>query len=457
MANMEKEIGNPGGVQVDAISWGSTKDAKYSSESLDPNPDLRFPNNIPVYDEMRNTDGRIASLLNACSLPILGAKWRLEGDGVRPEVLEFVKSELGLVEAGESLARTRRKGIVWTEHLEQALMFMPFGFMPFEQVYEVGNPRPDQSGLGLDYVLHLRKLAPRLPTTISKIMVGRDGGLKAIKQVPLLDDLMRFEDIEIPVERLVMYCLRREGGDWSGRSVLRAAYGPYLINSHLKRLYAMIIERNGMGIPVVSYDTQLVSKDDAEALGAGLRAGEASYAAMPIGTSLTLQGVTGTLVDPLPFIKENNEDIAAGALAMVLTLGHDSGARSLGDTFNDMFLKSVQTIANSIATTATEHVIRDLVELNFGPAEPYPSMVAGDLTQNDQISTSALKELADAGLIVPDDKLEAFLRTRENLPEKDTATARTKAEPAPAAMAEHSAQMSAIQSRLLGLSVGAHV
>jgi hypothetical protein len=118
---------------------------------------------------------------------------------------------------------------------------------------------------------------------------------------------------------------------------------------------------------------------------------------------------------------------------MFKTLGHDSGARSLGDTFVDIFTQAVQSIANYFARVATEHIIRDLVELNFGPEEPYPTLSPGDLSANRAITTTALKELVDAGIIRPDDKLEAFMRATTGLPAVDTGTTRTA--PAPAAPA----------------------
>ena len=338
--------------------------------------------------------------------------------------MKFVQTELGLDVPDEGLERARKHGIVWLDHLETALLCLPFGFMPFEQVYEPGPPTAEQEGLTESMLLHLRKLAPRLPRTVSNIFVGRDGGLFGIGQTPL--DPKAKEDIFIPVERLVYYCHKREGADWSGRSVLRTVYKNWLIGDKILRLSAQIIERNGMGIPTVYYNADKVSKADAEQIVQDLRAGATAGAALPDGgAKLELTGVTGQTVDPLPHMKYHDEKIAESALAMFKTLGHDSGARSLGDTFVDIFTQAVQSIANYFARTATEHIIRDLVELNFGPDEPYPTLTAGDLSANRAITTTAIKELVDAKIIQPDDKLEAFMRKTHGLPEIDAATARS--------------------------------
>jgi ribosomal protein L12E/L44/L45/RPP1/RPP2 len=384
-------------------------------------------------------------------LPILAARWQLQGANVRPEIMTFVRSELGLDLPGEALERQRKHGIVWLDHLETALLCLPFGFMPFEQVYEPGPPTTEQAALGTDLLLHLRKLAPRLPRTVSQIHVGRDGGLAGISQPPL--DPTAKDDIFIPVERLVYYCHKREGADWSGRSILRTIYKNWMIGDKELRLSAQILERNGMGIPVIYYDPALVPKEQAERMVQDLRAGATAGLALPPGAKLELMGVTGQTVDPLPHMKYHDEKIAESALAMFKTLGHDSGARSLGDTFVDIFTQAVQSVADFFGRVATEHVIRDLVELNFGPNEPYPVLTPGDLSANKAITTTALKELVDAGVVKPDDKLEAFMRSTSGLPVADTTTTRTA--PAPAAPAAAPGAPAAAPAAV-GLAEGDH-
>ncbi|UGL61887.1 portal protein [Arthrobacter phage EastWest] len=458
MVKLDNEIGQQGGITVNPDRWFKRgAPSEFVVNPLEPNFDLKFPNNIPIYDEMRTTEGQIGSLLNAATLPIMSAKWVLDDAGCKPAVVEFVRQNIGLPKLGEPLTRERRRGIVWRDHLESALLCLPFGFMPFEQVYEI-VPAPENLAqqFELANVAHLRKLAPRLPMTVKQIHVGRDGGLVGITQEPLL--VTGWDDpIFIPVDRLVMYSLKREGADWSGKSILRQAYKHYLINDRLVRLGAQIVERNGMGVPVVKYDPETMTREDAEQIGAEFRAGARSSAAVPHGNDVVLTGVTGTTVDPLPQIKYHDEKIAGSALAMFLTLGHDAGARSLGDTFLDIFTQSLQSVADFIGTTFTEHVIRDLVEMNFGADEPYPSLTPGLLAENREITTTALKELVDAGVVTPDDKLEAHIRKQQGLPEADADTARKPAAaPASAAAPVDGATPAVAVPAATQLSAGSH-
>lgn len=417
------ELGQPGGLRQTQSGRGGPT---YTADPLEMNFELQFPNSIAIYDTMRSQDAHVGSALSAIILPLVRAKWDLITEGVRPEVVALVRSELGINGPSKPRQRRRREGISWLEHVEQAAETMLWaGFCPFEQVYSVSEPRPGQEATGLDMVVHLRKLAPRLPRTIAAVNVARDGGLVSVEQT----SMEGIENIVLPVDRVVYYVNKREGADWYGRSILRQAYKHWLIKDVLLRLDAQAAERNSMGIPVVYYSDE-TDKAEAEAQASQLRAGATAGLAMRNNMSLKIQGVEGSTVDLTPKIEYQDREIARSVLAMFLDLGHDNGARSLGETLLDVFIDSVQAIADKVAETATEHIVRDLVELNFGPDEAYPIITPGDLKTNGSIGPEALKLLVDAGLVVPDDKLEAHVRNRFNLPEADAATSRT---PAPAA------------------------
>lgn len=378
-------------------------------------PELRFPLSVQVYDRMRREDAQVASVLRAVTLPIRRTTWQLAADDadveVRPEVRRMVAAELGLDEGGRR--RRRRHGIAWQEHLRHALLMLPLGVMPFEQVYELGDPYPETGLTGP--VAHLRKLGPRFPRTLDTLNVAPDGGLESIVQQAQRAD-GRYERVTIGVDRLVVYVNEREGGDWTGISVLRSAYKHWLIKDRLLRLGPMATERNGMGVPIVTYPD---GGDRGIALRAAraVRAGEDAGAALPAGYTLELKGVTGSTRDELPLIKYHDQAVGRNMLAMVLDLGHDNGARSLGETFVDLLTMAQDAIAEEVAVTATEHVVRDLVELNYGEDEPYPRLEAAPIEPRGQATAESLQALADAGLLGDvDDALAADVRRRYRLP-----------------------------------------
>lgn len=392
--------------------------------------ELTFPNNIAVYHRMR-TDAQVAAVMRAVTLPIRRTTWRLDDGGgeVRPEVMAAVELELGL--GDRARRRRRREGVSWPEFLRHALLALPYGFMPFEQVYQIGDPAPELAG-GIDdgqggtipyrgprQVAHLRKLGPRMPRSISKVDAARDGGLESITQlVPKAGDDGGWEEVTIGVDRLVMFCHDREGADWTGRSILREAYKHYLVKDRLLRLGPIIVERNGMGFPTVTYPSS-GSESKALEIARRARAGEEAGAALEEGYVLRFEGVTGSTRDELPLVKYHDEAIGRNALAMIIDLGHDTGAYNLGMAFVELLAQAQDAIADElIAETVTEHVIRDWVELNYGEGEAYPVLAATPIQPWSEEAAKAISELVDKGVITMDDELEEAVRRRAGYPSK---------------------------------------
>jgi hypothetical protein len=299
---------------------------------------------------------------------------------------------------------------------------LPFGFMFFEQVYRID---PDGKRA------HLRKLAPRMPRTIQRIDVAPDGGLIQISQYSSIaqqypgQTQQSLEQQPIPVDRLVGYVNELEGGNWIGHSVLRSCYKNWLIKDRLLRVQAQTIERNGMGVPLYKAQDGASEADMAagKAMAMAWRAGEAAGSAVPFGADMKLVGVEGTLPDADPAIRYHDEQIARGVLAHFLNLGTQTGSWALGSTFADFFVLSLQTLAQQIADTVTQHVIEDLVDINFGEQEPAPRLVFDEIGSRQSATADALKSLVDAGILHPDQILEGAARQQYGLPPASPETA----------------------------------
>ena len=67
--------------------------------------------------------------------------------------------------------------------------------------------------------------------------------------------------------------------------------------------------------------------------------------------------------------------------------------------------------------------------MNWGADEPTPLLVCDEIGSRQDAADAALQMLVNAGLLTPDDRLEAFLRSSTGLPDPDPDTAR---EPDPA-------------------------
>jgi hypothetical protein len=401
-----------GYAQASAGAWWTQLD-------YEPTPELRWPASVGVYDAMRSQDAQVASVLRAVTLPVRRTPWRIDPAGARDEVVQLVAEDLGLPvvgrpDQGTPPVRTRDR-FSWPEHLRLALLMLPFGHMFFEQVYRIDAGRA-----------RLRKLGPRLPSTIEQVDVAGDGGLVSITQYAIGSGA---PPRPIPVARLVAYTHDREGGNWLGRSLLRPAYKHWLIKDRLLRVQAQTIERNGMGIPLYKGAEGETDLTAGAKMAQAWRAGESAGAAIPDGADLVLRGVEGSLPDADPAIRYHDEQIARAVLAHFLNLGTQTGSWALGTTFADFFTLSLQTLAQQVADTVTQHVIEDLVDVNWGEAEPAPRLVFDEIGSRQAATAAAIKMLADAGILLPDRSLEEAARQQFGLPPKDPRQAPTAPPP----------------------------
>jgi hypothetical protein len=376
-------------------------------------PELRWPDSVAVYDRMR-TDAQVTSVLRAVTLPVRRTPWRVDPAGARDEVVQLVAEDLGLPISGSSDVpkppRTRDR-FSWSEHLEHALDMLVYGHMFFEQVYRV-----DDDGNRA----RLRKLAPRMPRTLLEVNVAADGGLESIRQYPT--NAGQGKGPLITVDRLVAYAYERRGGNWLGRSALRACYKNWLLKERLQRVQAQTIERNGMGMPLY---TGADGEDDLStglAMAKAWRSGQNAGAAVQNTAKLELVGVQGTLPDADPAIQRHDEQIARAVLAHFLNLGTQTGSWALGTTFADFFTLSLQTLAQQVADVATQHIVEDLVDVNWGVEEPAPRIVFQEIGSRHAATAEAIKQLVESGVVRTDRDLEEFVRDVYNLPAKGRMT-----------------------------------
>lgn len=384
----------------------------------DEQPEMRWPANISVYDRMWRTDAQTAAVLRAIFLPIHGrVVWSL--GKADPRVVRAVELALGIEERGVARTRHRDQRITLREHVREAVAKLVYGHQVFEQVYEVGAPGPELADMaGFPPVMaHLRKLALRPAKSIARWDVEPSGSLAGVAQFVPAAGGMGVDTIPLPISRLVVHVNDKQGADWRGQSILRSSYKHWRIKDALLKAGAQAIERNGMGLAVVTYDeAEGGTREGALALARRVRGGAEAGIALPRGYQLQLMGVQGAVRDELPLVKYHDQATGRNALAMFLDLGHDDGARALGDTFLDFWTLSENSLVDDLAETITEYVIRDFVALTFGEDEPYPSLLASELTPDQAMSATDLAVLAKVGVVRPDDALEGEIRRRANLP-----------------------------------------
>lgn len=398
-----------GFVDDGAVAYSSSMYGQLVDMVLEYVPDLTWPLSIRTYARMR-WDPSLQSALKAYTLPIRRASWAVDGEGCRPEVVQFVADQLGLPVLGEDAkpGPARRRGVNWADHLRVSLLDLTFGHMPFERTY--GDLVDGRQPLGV--------VQERMPQTIAQINVNTDGSLAQISQNLGVTGIGS-KAPEIPAQNLVWYAHDKEGTAWMGQSLLRPAYASWLLKDEMRRVLATSSRRFGMGVwavtaPPGSTSTQV---NQAAKLAMAYRSGDQSGVGLPDGFVAELKGITGSLPDTLGFIRYLDQQMSRSTLTGLLDLGDTAnGSRALGDTFLDLFLMSLQSIADDHANTATSQIVVPLVDVNWGEDEPAPRVVCGDVGSEHAVTATALAELVKSGALQPDPALDAYIRGQWHLP-----------------------------------------
>ena len=398
------------------LSWGTWGQGLLSEwlPWFETAADLIWPQSIVTYGRMRN-DPQLKAVIQAYLLPLLRANWCVDGTGCRDEVVKAVSTNFGLPVLGnedEQGGPARRGGIVWNRHLKQALNYLVFGHMPFEIRYA---PNPKQTNR-----MDLANLGQRMPWTIAQMHIDQHGMLDYIEQ--------NTQRQPVPANRLLWYVNELEGSNWAGQSMLRPAFGAWLLKHETWRVHATSIRRFGMGVPTVTAPQggTAAMVTQAQQLAANMRVGDSAGIGLPSGFTATIQGMTGSVPDALAFISYLDTAMAKMALAGLIDLGQTpNGSRALGETFLDLFLLSLQAVAEEIATTATSGnqgtigAVQDFVDQNWGTDEPVPRIVCVDVGSSHEVTAQALEQLTATGALSPDANLDAWIRRQWKLPVRE--------------------------------------
>lgn len=366
----------------------------------DYNTDLQGEKGLKVYDKMRRSDGQVKAGLLACKLPLLVARWDIApgSDSAEDvEIAETVKADLF-----ENMADT------WDDFLRQALIMLDFGHMPFEKVWEIRDGH-----------WAWRKLAPRLPASITEWHITKEGDLDYIIQQASVGD--QFKTMTIPASKLLLFTHEREGSNYRGISMLRAAYKHWWYKNNLYAIDGIAAERHGVGLARFTYPDQATQaqKDKVAEVGERLHAHERSYAALPESIKLDLLGVQGQLHDIKGSIDHHDLQIVRSILAQFMNLGaKTTGSYALSQDQSQFFLMALQSVGKNICNTMNRNCIREMVDYNWNVTK-YPHLTVSGLDSPDVMGyAQAIASLMTAGAITTDIPTENELRRMVKLPPK---------------------------------------
>jgi hypothetical protein len=375
------------------------------------NADLKGTAGINIFDKMRRSDGSVKAALLACELPLRAATWSVEPASDSPkdkEIAEFVERNL---KTGMT--------IPFDEFLRHVLMMLAFGFSIFEKVFEVRDGQ-----------YCWRKLAPRLPKSLYSWKLDDEGGLAGIIQQ--VQKGTAFDEIHIPVEKMIVFVNDKEGSNYQGTSLLRAAYKHWYFKENLYRIDGLAAEKNGLGTPVFDVPANISKESEAQVdkMGKGFHAHERMYFKMPEGYDMRILGLTGSVRDIMPSIEHHDKMILRSILAQFLSLGSgDTGSWALSQDQSSFFLMALKSVSNNVCDTMNRHAIKQLVDFNYQVKE-YPTLTCSNLeTRQTEKLAVAIQQLVSCNVITPDPGLEDAVRQLMKLPEKEEPEEETKKVP----------------------------
>lgn len=352
-------------------------------------------------DKMRWSDASVQAALLMCELPICSAEWDIEAasnETQDEEIAEFVRNNLfnDLI-------------IPWGDIIRQILLMLPYGSMVFEVVYKLTD----------DGKIGWRKWAPRLPKTIQRWNVDKNGELESIEQSTYKNGI--YQTVIIPAEKLMVFVHRREGDNYRGTSILRQAYKHWFFRDKYYKIDAVATERAGIGIPKIKLPDGFTDDDyeNAKKVGENLRGHEKAYVIYKDGWEVEMMDMkSGTNKSAKEMLEHHTREILKSVLVQFIDLGSsNTGSYALAKDQSKLFLIALDAIGKQIEDVINQE-IKKLVDYNWN-VEDYPKLTHSDLGIKDvEELSNAIQKLSLAGVITSDPHLEDYMRKVLKLPEK---------------------------------------
>lgn len=437
-------------------------------------PSLHGSRGARVYREMSENDPVVGSILFAIEKVILRLEWRIDPGSDDPEdvaAAEFVES--CLTDMSDS----------WDATLQSILSMLTFGYSFHEIVYKrrlgPNQKDPAKKSRYADGRIGWRKFPIRAQETLWAWQFDQDGGIQGFIQMdpyagqsstvnlsgtggmpsmlPLSDDPNNRQPgpkgrVLIPVEKGLLFRTTTVKNNPEGRSLLRNAYRPWFFKRRIEEIEAVGIERDLAGLPVAfvppEYLSANASVDQQAVLSAvqqivtNVKRNEQEGVIFPAvyddqGHKLfdfTLMSTGGSRqFDTDKVISRYDQRIAMSVLSDFILLGHERvGSFALGSSKIDLWSMAVDAIAKSIVEVFNTHAIPRLLALNGLSPSEMPFLAYGEVAHVDLAEVSDfVQKLTAAGAIMPDERLEEYLRQVAGLP---PAMERPDIDPGPTAM-----------------------
>lgn len=387
--------------------------------------ELQGRKGIEVYKEMSENDDVIGAILYAIEMLIRQASWTVQPGGSTPkdeEAAEFIYSCM------DDMSDT------WTDTISEILSFLTFGWSAHEMVYKRRAGKSNDQRLKSKYtdgLIGWQKLPIRAQETLWEWKYDDNDNLLGMAQMPP----PRFEIIDIPIEKLILFRTKSRKGSPEGKSILRNAYRSWYFKKRIQEIEGIGIERDLAGFPVLTAPEgmNIWDEDDpdmtavrlqAEKIVQNIRRDSMEGMCKPEGWKLELLSTGGRRqFDTNAIVERYDTRIAMTVLADFVLLGHQQvGSFALSSDKTELFSMAVGAYLDIICEAFNNQAIPTLIELNgehFSGITDFPTLEHGDVEGADiQALAAYIKDMTGVGVLVPDDGIEDYVREAAGLPER---------------------------------------
>lgn len=371
-----------------------------------------------VYDKMRRSDGTVAALISAYTMPMRSSKWYIQPEDDSPQAVEYADFlHDNLWSYGEQ---------TFDDFAREAFTYLPFGFSWFEKVFD-WMEGPWQGKLGWwKFAFRYQNTRFRWnfkPTTGANGVIHRR--FDSVTQFAPPD----YQMVDIPAEKCMIFSHNREGDNLDGIALLRSVYKHWMIKDTLYKLQGIGLERASIGVPfarwlqdvapdTLTYVTQMLENlrtDDQASIQFDGNEVEIGYLANKFDAQAMQLA-----------IEHHDGKILESGLAQFVNLGTRSsgttGSYALSDSQSQMFLDALNGEANYFASGFHRQGTMQLMEYNFPAIERalMPRLAHGDIGNRGVNNLAmAVNAFAQYGFLSPDPRTENMIRQVIDFPERD--------------------------------------
>jgi phage gp29-like protein len=354
-----------------------------------------------IFDEMSRGDTKVAQAVRVCRQPLINANFKMvaaSDDEADQHISNFIKRELF------------ERNISFPDLIRDATSKFIYGFALCEQTWEM-TEFEGKTRIGI------KEIAFRKQISIER-WETQDGK-------PGVTQMLKDGMVDIPESKLLYFVNEREGDNYEGISLIRSAYGDWYIKQGLIKINAIGLEKQGIGVPVITHAAN-ATEDDKEIARDSVRqfrANEEAYIEKVEGTEIEMLDMKGqTTKEILPSIEYHNRQIVGAVLAQFLELAQGSnagGGRALSEDHSKLLHEILEAAGRVIVAEIQRKVINRLCDQNFTDLpNGYPRLELGKLSEDDlSVLSAAVKNFKDAGLITPTFDTEQTVRQIAHLPE----------------------------------------